>query len=505
MLGRVQRDGEPRADARRARLLRVGLSPAERHEVDELATGCRILLEVEDFSSGPAAMARAAGLRAGGELVLILASARLGVSALLDLIPAFGPWARARPPVTLLAEVGDGLVVEAVRVACQVDWLFTYDLTRETLSRAMELAYERAGRVQLEESLSRSLELSWRDLAAVLSRIDEGVLFVDPQLRVERASRRAAELLGRSQRQLIGLPFTALGWVEPAQARTDLSAGETEDATLLELEDDEGRVRRLRVRVFRLAQDDEGGGVRRMVVLSEPGPRAAPPDDPLSARLTLAVAHDLGNVLTPVLGHAEWLLSRLGEDDPASRWASEIVRSAELAVELVRSLHAAHGRPGSAPESCLADQLVGRLGPLLNALVGSRVRLELSLQAPNARIYARPADLARVLLNLVANARDAIVGDGSIAVVTAMGEAKEWIVEVFDTGSGIAAEDLARIFEGGYSTKGSNGLGLAIVRGLLDEAGAEISVESSPGQGTQIRLVWPAETGEQAAGDPTSD
>ncbi len=502
MLERVQQSGRLRSDARRARLLRVGLSPNERREVDELLAGCRVALEVEDFQSAPATTARAAGLRLDGQIVLILASARLGVLALLDLVSAFGPWAKARPPLTLLAEIGDGLVVEAVRAACRVDWLFSYDLTRETLSRAMELSYERAGRVQLEEDLSRTLEISWRDLAAVLARIDEGVLFIDPQLRVERASRRAAELLGRSQRQLIGLPFTALGWAEPARARSDLSLGEVDDAALMELEDGEGQIRRLRVRVYRLAEDGDSGGVRRMVVLSEPGAQAAPPDDPLTARLTLAVAHDLGNVLTPVLGHAEWLVARLGEDDPASRWAGEIVRSAELAVELVRSLHAAHGRPGSAPESCLADQLVGRLGPLLSALVGSRVRLELSLGAPNGRILARPADLARVLLNLVANARDAIAGDGSIAVVTAPGEAGEWIVEVFDTGAGIAPEEVARIFQAGYSTKGSNGLGLAIVRGLLDEAGAAISVASSAGQGTQIRVVWPGES-LRPAGTPT--
>lgn len=486
---------DPRRRARQARLVRIALSSAERREIDDLVAGCRYALEVEDHHAPAAGAVRAAGLRADGQIVLLLASARLGVPALLELVTSLGPAARERPPLTLLADVGDGLVVEAMREACNADWLFTYDLTRETFSRALELAFERASRIRVEEDLSHSLEVSWRELAAVLSRIEEGVLFVDPQLRVERASRRAAELLGRGQRELVGLPFTALGWSEPVRARRDLAGGGALEGALLELEAGEGRRRRLLVRVFRLAGSPGGvTGIRRMVVLSEPGPMpaAATGGDSLTARLTLAVAHDLGNVLTPVLGHADRLRARLGEDHGLGRAAAEIVRSAELAIDLVRSLHAAHGSLGAPPAAHPADPLVARLGPLLQALVGSRVQLALALEAPGVHIVVRPSDLARILLNLAANARDAIPGDGSIAVITSRGELGEWILEVADTGTGIAASELERIFEAGYSGKGSSGLGLAIVRSLVEEAGAEISVESQPGRGCKIRVAWPA-------------
>lgn len=485
---------DPRRRARQARLVRIALSSAERREIDDLVAGCRYALEVEDHHAPAAGAVRAAGLRADGQIVLLLASARLGVPALLELVTSLGPAARERPPLTLLADVGDGLVVQAMREACNADWLFTYDLTRETFSRALELAFERASRIRVEEDLSRSLEVSWRELAAVLSRIEEGVLFIDPQLRVERASRRAAELLGRGQRELVGLPFTALGWSEPVRARRDLAGGALEGA-LLGLETEEGRRRRLLVRVFRLAgSPGDVSGIRRMVVLSEPGPMpaAATGGDSLTARLTLAVAHDLGNVLTPVLGYADRLRARLGEDHSLGRAAAEIVRSAELAIDLVRSLHAAHGSLGAAPAAHAADPLVARLGPLLQALVGSRVQLALALEAPDVHIVVRPSDLARILLNLAANARDAIPGDGSIAVITSRGELGEWILEVADTGTGIAPSELERIFEAGYSGKGSSGLGLAIVRSLVEEAGAEISVESQPERGCKIRVAWPA-------------
>ncbi|MCB1007563.1 MAG: hypothetical protein KDB94_01575 [Acidobacteria bacterium] len=506
MLQRLDRQEGPQRRTRHLRLVRIALTTAERRDLDDLAAGCRFTLEIEDHLAVAAGASRAAGLRSEGQIVLLLASARLGVPALLELLGSLGASARDRPPLILLADVGDGLVVEAMREACRADWLFVYDLTRDSLARALELAYERASRLQMEDDLSLSLDLAWRELAAVLARIDEGVLFVDPRLRIERASRRAASLLGRGQREIVGLPFTALGWVEPVQARRDLAGGEPLAGAHLELEDGEGRRRRLQVRVYRLAGSAAAGlsGIRRMVVLSDAdgGPPRLPRGDTLTARLTLAVAHDLGNVLTPVLGHADRLRSRLEGDASLGKAAAEIVRSSELAIDLVRSLHAAHGSLGEPPVRHGADALVARLAPLLQALVGKRVQLALALEAPEAQIVVRPSDLARVLLNLVANARDAIPGDGSIAILSSRGERAEWVLEVVDSGTGIAAGDRERIFEPGYSGKGSSGLGLAIVRSLLEEAGAEITVDSTPGRGCRMRVAWPTvaeEVGEAPA------
>jgi len=98
------------------------------------------------------------------------------------------------------------------------------------------------------------------------------------------------------------------------------------------------------------------------------------------------------------------------------------------------------------------------------------------------------------LLNLAANARDALAPGGRLVLRTHAEGAGVWRLEVEDTGSGIPADRLARVVEAGYTTKPAgkgSGLGLWIVRGLVEEAGGSLTIESVEGQGTTVTVRLP--------------
>ena len=102
-------------------------------------------------------------------------------------------------------------------------------------------------------------------------------------------------------------------------------------------------------------------------------------------------------------------------------------------------------------------------------------------------------DLTHVFVNLILNALGAMPEGGTLEVRT--GTSGAWIfAEVADTGVGIPSEDLPRIFESFYTTKGERGtgLGLATVRDAVSAAGGHVEVESEVGWGTQVRVYWPA-------------
>src|SRR5205814_2460682 len=101
----------------------------------------------------------------------------------------------------------------------------------------------------------------------------------------------------------------------------------------------------------------------------------------------------------------------------------------------------------------------------------------------------------QVFTNLILNARDSIAnGDGRITLATRNGEEGVLTVEVADNGVGIAAEDVAKIYDPFFTTKGvgrGTGLGLAVTYGIVQEHSGHISVESAPGRGTTFRITLP--------------
>ncbi len=223
-------------------------------------------------------------------------------------------------------------------------------------------------------------------------------------------------------------------------------------------------------------------------------------------RLAGGVAHNFGNVLTGVLGHAELLL-----DVPQAReQAKAIAAAAERGTALTRQLLAfSRGAPMSSRPNPVgggdAHEILREVAGLIRAAnSGIDVRLEL---APGpAPVVGDTARLHAALLNLAVNARDAMAGMGTLRLSTARRGPPDGAVlrhsalpvplleiSVSDSGSGIPAATLPRIFDLQFSTKGNegSGLGLAQVDEMVRDVGGCIVVETAPSRGTNFRLWLP--------------
>jgi len=209
------------------------------------------------------------------------------------------------------------------------------------------------------------------------------------------------------------------------------------------------------------------------------------------ATLAGGVAHDFNNLLTGVLLHA-----RLLERDPASTAAAaEAIRAlAEEGAEVVQGL-LRFASPEASPRQGLdLGSLVVELEPLLGHILPPTVRLELEVAPLSAPVLASPADLRRLLLNLVLNARNALAERGGL-VTLAVRESAGWaVLEVRDTGPGIPPEYRERVFEPFFTLRREGrgaGLGLAVVYAIVREHAGEIAVDEAPGGGARFTLRLP--------------
>ncbi len=221
------------------------------------------------------------------------------------------------------------------------------------------------------------------------------------------------------------------------------------------------------------------------------------------------VAHDFANLLTPILGHAERLLARLPADSPSAADARAIAGVAERATELVRQLmaYAGHGQIERRPLDL--NDLVADAVRLLELGAEGAPPVELELEPDLPAIDGDPSQLRRVVMNLLANARDAVAGSrggirvatrralladrdlGTMVVAGGLGAGPAVLLEVADQGVGMDADTLARLWEPFFTTKPTGrGLGLPSVLGILRQHRAGLAVESSPGAGTRFRIAF---------------
>lgn len=227
-------------------------------------------------------------------------------------------------------------------------------------------------------------------------------------------------------------------------------------------------------------------------------------------QLTGGVAHDFNNLLTPIIGGLDMLQRRRIGDERAQRTIAGALASAERAKTLVQRLLAFARRQPLQPKAVDIADLVLGVARLLESTLGPRITLQLELEEklPPARADANQLEMA--LLNLALNARDAMPDGGSLTVGAATrlgGAGCPGMIEISvrDTGLGMDEQTLSRAVEPFFSTKGigqGTGLGLSMVHGLAAQLGGELTIESSPGAGTAIKLLLPTtDSAPEAAGD----
>ena len=224
-------------------------------------------------------------------------------------------------------------------------------------------------------------------------------------------------------------------------------------------------------------------------------------------RLAGGIAHDLNNLLSPILGYSEMLLDDLSPDDARRKSVDEILRAGFRARDLVQQL-LAFGRKQTLEYKPLdLNKAVIGIEKLLRRTVREDIDIEI-FQAPDiSTVMMDLSQIEQVIMNLVSNAQDAMSEGGHLTIETAPAVLDEdyaaryqdvepgsyVMLAVSDTGCGMDEEIRERIFEPFFSTKGElgTGLGLATVFGVVKQHGGNIWVYSEPGEGTTFKIYLP--------------
>lgn len=242
----------------------------------------------------------------------------------------------------------------------------------------------------------------------------------------------------------------------------------------------------------------------------------------LLGRMAGGVAHDFNNLLSIVMGASAAAAGASGPEALARELAT-VDAAAERGAGLVRQLLAFSRQQVMAPRILALNETVGAIGMLLPRLLGQGVGLELALEEPGRTVLADPTQLDQVIVNLVANARDAIrqsgrggrilLATGRRVVLQRDGEAgippgRYATIIVEDDGPGIPAAMLPRIFEPFFTTKidqGGTGLGLAMVQGIVAQSGGHILAEAVASGGSRFTILLPRHEGEVPKASPPAE
>ena len=235
-------------------------------------------------------------------------------------------------------------------------------------------------------------------------------------------------------------------------------------------------------------------------------------------RLAGGVAHDFNNLLTVINGYSDLALARLSAADPLHSPLDQIRRAGERAAILTQQLLGFSRKQIIQPKPVDLNAIVEEARGMLQPLLGELIRVRTVLPSNLGRVIADPGQIEQILMNLAANARDAMPRGGTLTIETrnkTVGKSERptktglppgsyVILSVTDTGAGMSQEVQQHIFEPFFTTKErgrGTGLGLATVYGIVKQNGGGIEVYSELGMGTAFHITLPRISGPEITED----
>lgn len=349
-------------------------------------------------------------------------------------------------------------------------------------------------------------------MEATLAAAPSGIVTIGADGTITQWNHSAASLLGYSAAEMIGKPFAAVSApgdfpMAPTEIVAKLRSGQR-------FRDVHARRRRrdgvvIDIRCSGNPLFDSYGAFRGAVVVAQDITESLRAEEQLRqaqkmeavGQLTGGIAHDFNNLLTVVMGSLQLLRKRLPSHDAR---VDQLLDMAEQGTArgaaLTQRLLAFGRRQTLLPEALNIPDLVLGMSDLLRSSVGVGVQIETHFPPGLPRALVDANQLELVLLNLAANARDAMAGEGRliIAVREERDAAGSYVVlSVTDTGAGMDEATLARATEPFFTTKGigkGTGLGLSMVHGLAAQSGGKLVLKSAQGIGTSAELWLPAVT-----------
>ena len=217
------------------------------------------------------------------------------------------------------------------------------------------------------------------------------------------------------------------------------------------------------------------------------------------------IAHDFNNMLTAIIGFGHILDMQLEEGSPLKGYLGEMLAASDRAVNLTRNLLSFSRKKVIDPGPRRLNDIVTKIDSLLLRIIGEDIEYQVILDPQDLVINADSGQIEQVLMNLVANARDAMPSGGSLIIRTERLDVTESfpgfllepgcyaVLSVSDTGMGMDEKARQRIFEPFFTTKDpghGTGLGLSIVYGIIQQHNGKINVYSEPGTGTTVKIYF---------------
>jgi PAS domain S-box-containing protein len=238
-------------------------------------------------------------------------------------------------------------------------------------------------------------------------------------------------------------------------------------------------------------------------------------------QLAGGVAHDFNNLLTVISGSAEMLREQLPPSDSRRELVDAVTDASRRAAWLTDRLLAFSRRAVLAPQLVDLNNFMRDAEQMLRRLIGADIHLTVALHPTPVRVTIDPGQWNQVILNLAINARDAMPSGGQLSIATTIVDVAETTgddprgarpgryacLSIGDTGCGMTPDVMERLFEPFFTTKPigrGTGLGLAVVHGIVTQAGGLIDVTSTPGQGTSFTVSLPLAQPAPAIGADTT-
>jgi len=362
------------------------------------------------------------------------------------------------------------------------------------------------------------LESSEAQMRAIFETSHQYQALLNPHGDVVYANKTALAGIRADAAEVIGRPF----WETPWFAATDGMRDTVRDAFIAVMNGGEVKTEiRLLLPVgeryfdfaMRPLRDQHGaviGAVPEAVDITErrKGEEALRQAQKMEAvgQLTGGVAHDFNNLLTIIRSATDFLRRRDLPDERRRRYIDAISDTVERASKLTAQLLAFARRQPLKPQVFDVGAQVEAVAQLVRPLVGPRIRIEVDISAPDCFAIADIAQFETALINLAVNGRDAMDGEGRLAIrvrkvrtIPALraqpARSGDFVaIAMADTGAGIASDHIEAIFEPFFTTKEvgkGTGLGLSQAFGFAKQSGGDIEVKSTPGQGAAFTIYLP--------------
>jgi PAS domain S-box-containing protein len=368
-----------------------------------------------------------------------------------------------------------------------------------------------------------ALQDSERFMDNILANIDEAIVVIDGNHRIQLANRAYCEQAGKSPANIIGRHYQEIspydnlprqGLDHTGQLNTTFASGAPTFSTHTHI-DAQGKTRQVETRSY--AMKEGLGGVPFVIeVITDITDRIAieaqlRQAQKLEAIGTLAggIAHDFNNILSAIIGYGEIVMEELPPGSSLREEQAYVIMAGKRARDLVKQILTFSRRTEQQLEPQLLQSIVGETLTLLRASLPSTIAIKEMIDVNCGPVLAGSIQIHQVVMNLCTNAFQAMRETGGGLTITlksvnlaeaqvtnsgSLTPGRYAVLEVADTGDGMSKAVQERIFEPFFTTKEQGhgtGLGLAVVHGIVIELGGAISVASAPDRGTTITVYLP--------------